>query len=135
METIHTSVAALTLLGDSIILLQVNSHSDLGVKGIIEIREANFKLNNGNPYCVLMEAGEFTAATKEAREVSATKEHAKNRIAMAIIQNNVAIKLLTIFYLKINKPVSPTKPFRTKEEALVWLREMRDSYYSKHKKK
>lgn len=131
MESVKTSVAVLTLMEDSIILFKVNPHSDLGVKELIEVREANYKLNNERPYCVLMKPGEFSESSKEAREVSASKEHAENRIALAVIQDSIVTKFAMRFYLKFNKPVSPTKAFGNKEEAIVWLREMRDAYYSK----
>jgi len=130
METIRTSVAVLTLIEESIILFHINEYSELGMKEMLEVREANNILSKGNSYCVLMDAGDFSSSSKEAREESASEEHSKNRIAMGIIQNNFAIKIMTRFYLKINKPVRPTKIFKTKEEALVWLRQMRDDYYS-----
>ena len=130
MESIRTSFAELTLIEESIILFEINDYIELGVKELKEVREANNKLNKGNPYCVLMDVGDFSSSSKEASEESASEEHSKSRIALGVIQNNFAIKLMTQFYLKINKPVCPTKIFRTKEEAIVWLRKMRDDYYS-----
>ena len=135
MESIQTSVAVLTLIEKNIILFQVNPHSDFGLKEMLEVREGNSILNQGNPYCVLMEAGEFSSFSKEAREASASDEHIKNRLALAIIQSNFAMKFLMKFYMRINKPKGLTRTFNSKSEALEWLRLIRDIHSSKEKKK
>lgn len=129
MKSISTSVATLSLIDQHIIAFRVHDHATFGLNEMLEVREANLELSEGKPYCVMMEAGAFANFTKEAREASASPEHTKNRIALALVQDNLAIKMITEFYLKINKPVGATKAFRNREEALKWLVGQRDTFY------
>lgn len=126
---IETSTAVLSLIEDGIIHFQTKPHADFGLEEMLEVREANAKLSGGKPYCVIMEAGEFTTFSKEAKKASASKEHTKNRISLALIQDNMAMKLIVDLYMKLNKPVGPTKAFSNKADALDWTRKMRDDLY------
>jgi hypothetical protein len=95
---------------------------------MLEVRAANAKLSEGKGYCVLMEAGDFTSFSIDAKKASTSPERSLNRIALAIIQNNTAMKLIVGFYFKINKPIGPTKAFKNTEDALILLRKMRDDH-------
>lgn len=130
-ESIKTTKAKVSLIEDKIILFEVDARADFGLKEMLEVREANKRLAEGNDYCVVMEAGELVTFSKETKEASASPEHTKNRIALALIQHNMAMKLITDLYLKINKPVGLTKVFNNREAAIKWLREMRDKHYEK----
>jgi hypothetical protein len=98
---------------------------------MLEIRKGNSELAKGNDYAVLIEAGSFTDFSKNAKEASASREHSEKRIAMAIITSNLAKKILADLYIRINKPVSPTRIFNSKDEAIKWLQEKRDIHYLK----
>ena len=107
----------------------VDDHADFGVEEMIEIRTGNAKLAHYNDYCVILESGSFTDFSKKAKEASASEEHSKGRIALAIIISGLPMRLLTDIYLKINKPVVPTKAFSSKIEAKKWLQNQRDYHY------
>jgi len=128
MKFIKTSVATLSLIDDRIIYFKVDANADFGLKEMLEVRNANSILSQGQPYCVVMEAGLFSNFSEEVRVASASPEHSKNRIALALLQNNLAMRLVINFYLAINKPVGKTKSFSSKEKAINWLRKMRDQY-------
>ncbi|MCB0479399.1 MAG: hypothetical protein KDC84_14615 [Crocinitomicaceae bacterium] len=116
-------------MDDKIIHCFVEDNAEFDLDQMIEIREGNHALARGEDYCVLLEAGSFTDFSKKAKEASASNEHSTGRIALAIISNNLAMKILTDIYLRINKPVSPTKAFKSKLEALEWLKGKRDLHY------
>ncbi|MEZ4937611.1 MAG: hypothetical protein R2799_08455 [Crocinitomicaceae bacterium] len=122
IETFNTSIAKLTLLDDKIIHCFVEENSDFDMDQMMEIRDGNRVLSKGQDYCVILEAGSFADFSKKAKEASATHEYSSGRIALAIIANNLAMKILTDVYLRINKPVTPTKAFKSKTEALEWLK-------------
>ncbi len=126
MKSIKTSVATVSLIEDQIIYFKVDSHADFGIKEMLEVRSANNDLSEGKPYCVMMKAGLFSNFTDEVRKASASCEHSKNRIALALINSNLSTRLIINFYLSINKPVGKTKAFSSKKESLIWLRRMRD---------
>ncbi|UKN00291.1 hypothetical protein K6119_11150 [Paracrocinitomix mangrovi] len=127
---IRTSAADLKLIDDNIILFSTHKNAVFGLNEMLEVREANIILSEGRPYCVIMEAGEFTEFTAEAKTASASEEHTKNRIALALIKKNLATKIIVDLYLKLQKPVGKTKSFTTRKEGLNWLKKMRDAYYN-----
>ncbi len=98
---------------------------------MIEIRKGNANLARGKDYCVMFEAGSFTDFSKKAKEASASEEHSTGRIALALITQNLAMKIIADLYLRINKPKTPTRVFKNKTEALEWLRGKRDLHYLK----
>ena len=58
---------------------------------------------------------------KSANEYSASEEGMQYSIAEAIVVKNLAQKIMVSFYLKINKPIRPSKAFNDEDEALEWL--------------
>ena len=128
MKSMKTSVATLNLIENQIIHFIVDDNAEFGLEDMLEVRAANIKLSDGQPYCVAMEAGNFSNFSEDVRKASASPEHTKNRIALALIHNNLATRLIFNFYLAINSPVGKTKAFQSKEKALLWLRKMRDRH-------
>jgi hypothetical protein len=66
--------------------------------------------------------GKYMNATKEAREFGASAEGLKNSIAEAYVFDSLPHRIIANFYIKFNKPTVPTKFFKTKIEAEVWLK-------------
>ncbi len=60
--------------------------------------------------------------TREARENSIKIEPRYPGIAMAIVADSVAYRLIANFYLKINKPKTPSKIFKDIPSAVEWLK-------------
>ncbi|MBW3546475.1 MAG: hypothetical protein KY428_12910, partial [Bacteroidetes bacterium] len=57
---------------------------------------------------------------KEARDYLA-KEGSKDVIAVGLIAESTAQKLMTNFYLAVSRPTVPTKMFSSEEEAKTFL--------------
>ena len=68
-----------------------------------------------------MIAGNTTNYTSEARYFSASEAGSIYTIADAMIVKNLAQNIMVSFYLKINKPIRPTKPFSYENDAINWL--------------
>lgn len=66
--------------------------------------------------------GKYTEATKGAREFSASPRGLKHSLVEAYVLSSLPHRLLLNFYIKFNKPPVPTKFFRTKQEAVTWIR-------------
>lgn len=66
--------------------------------------------------------GKYMNATKDAREFGASAEGLKNSIAEAYVFDSLPHRIIGNFYMKFNKPSVPTKFFKTKPEAEVWLK-------------
>lgn len=59
---------------------------------------------------------------KDVREWGVTEEANKYTIASAVVCNSLAHRLLGNFFIKVQKPLRPTKMFSSEEEAIVWLK-------------
>jgi hypothetical protein len=66
--------------------------------------------------------GKYTNVSPEARELAANKELSKNRTSLAFVTDSLAHKLVVNFFIKFNRPSTPTKLFTDEEEAIRWLK-------------
>jgi hypothetical protein len=114
------------------IVIRIKENADIDVSDIIEINEIKSRLANNQKHTVIFVAPFYGNITKEARELSASKLVYNNAIAKAIIAKSFSIKLISTFFININKPPAPTKIFETEEKAADWLTEMKSNYFSKN---
>jgi len=78
-------------------------------------------LAKGNITPSLFIASKGFSSTNEAREYF-VKNLPKNDIsALALVISSLGQKIIGNFFIKVQKPNIPTKIFKTKEEALIWL--------------
>jgi len=106
-----------------IIKMEAAENEFFELEDIKEIHEANLKLSNGKPFCVLLDTskGHFSVSPK-ANELLASTEYAKTRRATAMVVNSLATKMAAYFFIRFNKPPTPTRVFTQAEEALKWLK-------------
>lgn len=92
------------------------------VNDIQEIKSNNLGISKGRRYVVLVTSGFLSSISKEARELTASKEFVINTLAKAILVENPGHQLIGNFYLNINKPSIKTKLFTDRAKAIRWLR-------------
>ena len=73
-----------------------------------------------NFYPCLVDVVKVGSMTKEARDYFA-KEGSEYLTACAIVVSSAFLKMLTNFYIMVNKPETPTRMFTDRESALEWL--------------
>ena len=73
-------------------------------------------------------------STSEARTYYSVSEYSKFRYADALVIESLATRLVTNFYLSIDKPPVPSKMFTAKEDAMTWLLEQKQNNDSKKPK-
>lgn len=110
------------LLEDGILENHIKSMSHIEESDIWAIKKANISLTNGKPYCILVTAGHLSSISKEAKELTASKDFAQNTVAKAFLVDSLGHKTVGNLYLKINKPHIKTKVFTNRELAIDWLR-------------
>lgn len=89
----------------------------------IQMREANLKLSEGKPFCLLMSGlTSYYTFSPEAKELLAGKEYSALRKAVAFVSNSLATKLIIEAFIRFNKPQSPSKTFACEQEAIAWLK-------------
>lgn len=127
MTTTHThrtSIATIQLIDEQIIENIIDENATVDTKDLLEIKQANLNLTKGKKYVILVNSGNFSTITKEARELSASKEFMQNTIAKALLVNSLAQLIIGRFYIKINKPHIKTELFKDRNEAIKWLQKI-----------
>lgn len=118
-KSLHTLIE----INPPIIKMEADEHEFLEVEDIERIREINLKLSEGKPFCILLDTSKgYFNTSPEANKLLASKEFAEKRMASAFIAKSLATKLASNFFIKFNKPLTPTRVFSSEKEALKWLK-------------
>jgi hypothetical protein len=121
LDIIELDFVKISKLENSIIKIDMSSSSIIGLDECVKITEAVGELTQKKPSLILMIAGNTTNYTSEARYFSASEAGSIYTIADAMIVKNLAQNIMVSFYLKINKPIRPTKAFNYESDAINWL--------------
>lgn len=114
---------SIRLIAPGIVENIVHENASLDVTDILNIKAVNEKLTEGRPYGVLVDSGMFATISKEARELSASAEFARNTIAKAIYVRSLGQRIVGQVYIRVNRPAIKTKVFDDRLTALAWLKE------------
>lgn len=128
-KQIQLKKALLTLIevNPSIIKMEVKESEFLEVDDVRAIREANLKLSHDKPFCVLLDTSKgYFNVSPAANKLLASKEYAEKRMATALIAKSLATRITSNFFIRFNKPPTPTCIFSSVEEAFVWLKTFGD---------
>jgi hypothetical protein len=132
---IQTPTADISLVDEHVLLVSVRDGMTIDVQQLWENYNATLELNPAGDYPVIFETQGFVNITKESRELAASREMAKDVAAMALIANNMATRMLANFYMKVNKPLRPTRAFTDIQKAIEWCREEYQKYLESKKSK
>ncbi|MEQ8363265.1 MAG: hypothetical protein RH948_10380 [Cyclobacteriaceae bacterium] len=98
---------------------------DLGkAKGIVQSR---LEYSQGKPCYYLIDVTNLKSVTKEAREYMSDKnEGLSGVLGGAFISNKVLTTVIVNFFFNINKPSVPARFFTNRDDALIWLRKLKN---------
>ncbi len=116
----HFDYASIRVRSDGIV--QVNSGEIYYT--MIETMAVHEKINelsNNQPMLILHVPGEFANVDEETRRFLASEFGLRYVIAQAFVLNSMAQRIVANFFMKINKPIKPTKFFTSQEDAEKWL--------------
>ncbi|MDP1803174.1 MAG: hypothetical protein Q8L81_17565 [Bacteroidota bacterium] len=108
-------------------VVYIHTFEDAAIE-IPEIDELNKNLRDlveDRPCYLIVIPGIGSISSPEARKYAA-KQKGKNIIAEAIIINNLAIRLLANFYMKVNRPEQKIKLFSNEISALAWVHSLKE---------
>lgn len=71
---------------------------------------------------LMVTAGDKATLSPEARELVSSKGITKQIVADAIVTEHYSHQMSSNFFVRYNQPIRPTKLFKTKDEAIKWLR-------------
>ena len=75
---------------------------------------------------LLIDADEFINVTPEARKLVRKLESVVPISARAMVIKSLGQRILASFYIKIQKPIVPTKIFNNYENGIKWLEELNE---------
>lgn len=110
---------------DRIIQVQIAVNFSCEVHDSQNILNCIEQLSKGKKYPLLVIYADFNSFSKESSALVA--KHKLTKADALVINNNFALKLMGKFYLKVNKPIRPTRIFDDVDSALVWLK----TFYTK----
>ena len=107
------------LISDQIFYASYKPHSFNDVPEMEIVFNEYNKVAESGPLKVIVEFGELSSITKEARNY--LKKHKVKAICEAIIINSLAQRLIMSFYIKVKSHNHPSKVFKSKKNALNWV--------------
>ena len=69
----------------------------------------------------MTDATDFFSTTNELRQLLASAAFTDLRFATAIVTKSMASKIIGNFFIRVNKPTTPTKLFSSEKLAFEWL--------------
>lgn len=124
-EIIATGVVVpyyLYLRADGIMFVRITSELEETVELTKEMVKKMGEMVNYKPVPVLARHEDFAIPGKANRDYWAAKESCPYSKADAFIIGSFAMKLISNFYLRFNKPERPTRMFTDEKEAIEWLK-------------
>ncbi len=120
LET-STCIISIDVNGVGFIHFKDNSHQDIPqqMENLIVLDEITEKKKT--PFVVT--AGDNVTISKEARHNSLLIEDQSPMIATAVVVQNIAYRLITDFYIKIQRPKNPFAVFTDEEKAYEWCKQ------------
>lgn len=89
-----------------------------------EIRNEILRLCPDSKFAVLVDGSNYFSTTAELRQLIASEAYTQLRFATAIVTKSMAGKIIGNFFIKVNKPASPTKIFSNEVDAFKWLKHL-----------
>lgn len=113
----------ISLIEPQIVKIEVHEDAEIDLREAIDMRKKAVQLVGDKKFAILFDANHRGHITPEAREQFACKEYTDVRIGAAIVTNSLANKIIGNFFIKFNKPATPTRIFSDQHAAVIWLRE------------
>jgi hypothetical protein len=125
IATMETQEAITKVYDTGLLESFIKDGAYLDLQYLIEGKAKLDKLELGKKFYVITEGMGFYRISKEARQLSASKEYSENVAAVAVIVHHISTKYILELYLKLDKPFSPTKAFNDRAKAYEWLKKMK----------
>jgi hypothetical protein len=106
---------------DNILFFIYKKNSRIDIAAAQRIVEDRIKLQQGVAYSVFCDAREVKDSDKAGRDYLANEGSHLVKV-VAVITGSPITKMMSNFYLAINKPLIPTKLFTDKSEAIAYLK-------------
>ena len=116
-----TRLAKLNLRDNNILEIDIQSDSLIERRDMEDLIEGAKNIGNGKKLKNLILVGKGTITDVNSRRLSASIYGSRYKTADAFVIQGPTQQLIMNMYLKIQKPIVPTKLFTSKNEAIAWL--------------
>ena len=124
MKKLKSRCATIQLIAPNIVENIIDDYASVEPEDLWEIKKLNEELVGGGKYGAVVDSGNMTSISKEARELVASKEFQQNTLAKAVVIRSLGHRIILKFYMQINKPHIKTKIFTEREDAIAWISEI-----------
>jgi hypothetical protein len=122
MKTFDTANFSMTVHDDGLVEFKIKKGIALTEQDVWLSRDLSMQYLPGKKFLVLTEAEDEFKITQGARHAGASAEYAKHVTAHALCTSNLTLKILSNLFIKVSRPVVPTRFFDEREKAMEWLR-------------
>jgi len=122
MKIFDTPTFIMRVHDNGFIEFKIRKGISLTEKDVWLSRDLSKEYLPGKKFYVLTEAEDEFKVTQGARQAGASAEYAQHVAAHALCTTNLSLKILSNLFIKISKPVVPTKFFDEREKAITWLK-------------
>lgn len=119
-EVLDNNRFTIYLRNDLIVYVLIKQNNFFDVPDVTEVLESIKKVSKGNIFPLIAVYETNIGFSKNAKDIVA-KHHLTTADALVTL-DNWPIRVLANFYLKVNKPVRPTRIFGDVNSALEWLK-------------
>lgn len=121
LHEVKTTNYRLLFRADGIQEIHVLNGTIVTVEMIREMNEQTRKFGNGARFPNLIHIHGNLNADHKVRAFAASEEANLYTLADAFMITSTALKVIGNFYLRVNKPVRPTRMFTSETDAVEWL--------------
>lgn len=122
MKTFDTANFSMTVHDDGFIEFRIKKGIALTEADVWLSRDLSMEYLPGKKFIVLTEADDEFRITQGARHAGASVEYAKHVNAHALCTTHLTLKILSNLFIKVSRPVVPTRFFDDRKQAIEWLR-------------
>lgn len=122
MKTFETDAFIMTIHDDLLIEFSIKKDVTLQASDVWESRDMSVNYMPDKKFLVLFQADDGADVSGDARRAGASKEYTNHVAALALFSQKLHEKIIGNLFLKINKPIVPTKFFDDKDAAISWLK-------------
>jgi hypothetical protein len=103
------------------ILFVQGKDRDVNLQSVKEVVKYRLDCSEGKLFPMVIDIRNIKSITKEARDFLASKEGCEGVLAAGVLIDSAIGKMLGNFFIRINKPLVPTKLFTNLQNAKEWL--------------
>ncbi|CAN5535966.1 hypothetical protein BH10BAC1_BH10BAC1_03960 [soil metagenome] len=122
-QTIETPTVILSINEEGIGHMHFKDHINFDIPEQMENLKQLIEITNNQLTPFVITVGDNVTITREARENAIKIEGISPMYGSAVVVQNFAYRLITDFYLKVQKPKRPFAVFTDKEKAIEWCRQ------------